>query len=142
MVQYKGNAPALNALIAGEINLLFDVVNTAAAQVKGGRARAIASTSRRPPAAFADLPVASEVIADMELVAWQGVMAPPSTPREILSRMNREISAAIEQPAVRKRLVDTGLEVVTGPVEAFEQLIRRDYDKYTRVLKAAGVKPE
>ena len=142
MVAYKGNAPALNALMSGEINLLFDVVNTALAQVRGGRVRAIASMNPKRGGVFPDLPSMSETIPGFDLVTWQGVVIPVATPRDLVLRINREIGQVLDVPDVRQRLQDSGLGVAGGSVESFEEVIRRDALKYTRVLTDAGVRPE
>lgn len=143
MVMYKGQGPALNALMGGEINLLFDGVSTAAAQVKAGRVRPLASlNSRRGGEVFVDLPTMAETIPGFELVTFHGVMAPAATPRDIVSRLNREFAAVLAQPDVRQRLTEAGYEVVASSVEAFDEVLRRDTAKYGRILKEAGIKPE
>jgi tripartite-type tricarboxylate transporter receptor subunit TctC len=143
MVMYKGNAPALNALMGGEINLLFDVVNIAAGHVKSGRVRAIASTApRRGIGPLGDLPVMAETIPGFELVTWHGVMVSPATPRGIVERVNRELNAVLENPDVRERFTSSGLQITGGSPEDFAAVLRRDYDKYGSALRAAGVKPE
>src|SRR3977135_3075771 len=116
MVQYKGNAPALNALMGGEVNLLFDVVNIAQGQVKSGRVRAIASTNpKRGIGPFGELPVLAESIPDFDLVTWHGVMVPAATPGDIVTRLNRELQAVLDQADVRQRFGDGGLEITGGP---------------------------
>jgi tripartite-type tricarboxylate transporter receptor subunit TctC len=143
MVQYKGNAPALNAVIGGEVNLLFDLVNIAQGQVKAGRVRAIASTNaRRGIGPFGDLPVVSEAIPDFELVTWHGVMVPAATPRDIVQKLNREIQWVLDQPDMRKRFADGGLDITGGAPETFEGILRRDYAKYGKILAGAGIRPE
>jgi tripartite-type tricarboxylate transporter receptor subunit TctC len=143
MVPYKGNAPALQAVIGGEINLVFDVVNVAAGHVRAGRVRAIASTAlRRGIGPLPEVPAAAETIPGFELVAWHGVMIAPGTPRPIIERINRELNAVLQQPGVRGRLEATGLEITGGAPEAFAEVMKRDYDKYGAALRAAGVKPE
>jgi tripartite-type tricarboxylate transporter receptor subunit TctC len=143
MVQYKGNAPALNAVIGGEVNLLFDLVNIAQGQVKSGRVRAIASTNaKRGIGPFGELPVLAETIPDFELVTWHGVMVPAATPKDIVEKLNREIQWVLEQPDIRKRFADGGLDITGGTPEAFEAILRRDYEKYGKILTAAGVRPE
>ena len=143
MVMYKGNAPALNALMSGEVNLLFDSANTAAPQAKSGRVRAIASlNSKRGGAQLPELPTVSETIPGFELLAWHGVMAPKGTPREIVQRLNREIAAVLALPEIHQRLADTGFEIVASSPEAFEERIRRDYAFYGKVAKDAGIKPQ
>ena len=143
MVQYKGNAPALNAVIGGEVNLLFDLVNTSQGQVKAGRVRAIASTNaRRGIGPFGELAVIAETIPDFELVTWHGVMVPAATPPEIVQKLNREIQWVLDQPDIRRRFADGGLDIAGGTPEAFEAILKRDYAKYGRILVAAGIKPE
>jgi tripartite-type tricarboxylate transporter receptor subunit TctC len=143
MVMYKGNAPALNALMGGEINLLFDVVNIAVGHVRSGRVRAIASTApRRGIGPLGDLPVMSEAIPGFDLVTWHGVMVAPATPRRVVQRLNRELGAVLQNPDVRQRLTNSGLQVTGGSSEDFAAILRRDYEKYGAALRAAGVKPE
>jgi tripartite-type tricarboxylate transporter receptor subunit TctC len=143
MVMYKGNAPALNALMAGEINLLFDVVNIAIGHIKSGRVRAIASTApRRGAGALGDIPVMAETIPGFELVTWHGVMLAPSTPRPLLERANRELNAVLQRADVRERFANSGLQITGGAPEEFAAILRRDYDKYGTALRSAGVKPE
>jgi tripartite-type tricarboxylate transporter receptor subunit TctC len=143
MVQYKGNALALNAVMGGEVNLLFDLLNTSQGPVRAGRVRAIATTSaKRGSSPLGDLPTVSETIPDFELATWHGVMVPAGTPRDIVDRLNREVQWVLEQPDVRKRFADGGLEIAGGTPEAFEALLRRDYAKYGKILTAAGVRPE
>jgi tripartite-type tricarboxylate transporter receptor subunit TctC len=143
MVMYKGNGPALNALIGGEINLLFDVVNIAAGHVKSGRVHAIATTApRRGIGPLGELPVVAEAIPGFELVTWHGVMMSPATPRPVIERVNRELNAVLERPEVRERFATSGLQITGGTPEDFAGILRRDYDKYGRALQAAGVKPE
>jgi tripartite-type tricarboxylate transporter receptor subunit TctC len=143
MVQYKGNAPALNAVMGGEVNLLFDLVNTAQGQVKAGRVRAVASTSaKRGAGPFGELPAVAETIPDFELVTWHGVMVPAATPKDIVQKLNREIQWVLEQPDIRKRFADGGLDITGGSPEAFDSLLKRDYAKYGKILVGAGIKPE
>jgi len=143
MVQYKGNAPALNALMGGEVNLLFDVVNVAQGQVKSGRVRAIASTNpKRGIGPFGELPVLAETIPDFELVTWHGVMVTAATPRDVVLRLNREIQAVLGEPDIRRRFADGGLDITGGTPEEFAAILKRDYAKFGKILMAAGIKPE
>ena len=143
MVMYKGNGPALNALMGGEINLLFDVVNIAVGHVKSGRVRAIATTApRRGIGPLGDLPVVAETIPGFELVTWHGVMMSPATPRALIERVNRELNAVLERADVRERFANSGLQITGGTPADFAAILRRDYDKYGKALRAAGVQPE
>ena len=143
MVMYKGNGPALNGLMGGEINLLFDVVNIAVGHVKSGKVRAIASTApRRGIGLLGDLPVMGETIPGFELVTWHGMMVAPGTPRALVLRLNREFNAVLQRPEVRQRLENSGLQITGGAPEEFGAILKRDYDKYGAALRAAGVRPE
>jgi tripartite-type tricarboxylate transporter receptor subunit TctC len=142
-VPYRGNGPALNALVAGEINLLFDVSNTAIPQARAGRVRAIASTAlQRGPGVLADVPTMAETVPGFELAGWQGVMVARGTPPGLVLRLNQEINAALEYPEVRSRLIESGLEIAGGSSAAFAATVRSDSARYARILAAAGVKPE
>jgi len=143
MVMYKGNAPALNALMAGEINLLFDVVNIALGHIKSGRVRAIASTApKRGAGALGDIPVLAETIPGFELVTWHGVMMSPEAPKPLVERVNRELNAVLQRADVRERFANSQLQITGGTPEDFAAILLRDYDKYGAALRSAGVKPE
>jgi tripartite-type tricarboxylate transporter receptor subunit TctC len=143
MVQYKGNAPALNAVMGGEVNLLFDLMNTAQGQVKAGRVRAIASTgAKRAAGPLGELPAVAETIPDFELSAWHGVMVPAATPKDVVQKMNREIQWVLDQPDIRQRFADGGLDITGGTPDVFEGILKRDFTKYGKILAGAGIKPE
>jgi tripartite-type tricarboxylate transporter receptor subunit TctC len=142
-IPYKGNGPAMSALVGGEINLLFDSVITALPQVKANRVRAIASTnSIRGTGPLGDLPTVSETLPGFELPGWFGVLAPAATPRAIIIRLNREIAAVLEEEGIRKRLTDGGFEIAGGSPEEFAAVIRRDHARYSQMIREAGIKPE
>jgi tripartite-type tricarboxylate transporter receptor subunit TctC len=88
------------------------------------------------------LPVVADTIPGFDLVTWHGVMMPPATPRALVERVNRELNAVLERPEVRERFATSGLQITGGTPEEFAAILRRDYDKYGRALRAAGVKPE
>jgi len=143
MVPYKGVAPAMTALISGEVNLLFDLGPTAMPPVKAGRVRAIATAyPKRGVQPFPDLPAVAETIPGFDLTSWQGVVVAAATPKEIIQRLNRDLGAALAHPEVRQRLAETGVDVIGGTAEAYDGLLKRDYKRFAAVLKNAGVKPE
>lgn len=143
MVMYKGNAPALNALMGGEINMLFDVVNIAVGHVKSGRVRAIASTApKRGVGPLPELPVMAETIPGFDLVTWHGVMIAPGTAQPIVERVNRELNAVLQNAEVKQRFAASGLQITGGAPGDFAAVLKRDYDKYGAALRSAGVKPE
>ena len=143
LVSYKGNAPALTALMAGEINLMFDLGPTVTGPVKSARVRAVATAfPKRGSQPFPDLPAVAETIPGFDLTAWQGVVVPTGTPREIVSRLNRDLGTALSQPEARQKLTATGVDVIGGSADAFDQLIKQNYRRFSEVLKNAGIKPE
>jgi tripartite-type tricarboxylate transporter receptor subunit TctC len=143
LVQYRGNAAALNALISGEIDLLFDVANTAMPQVKAGRVRALASAGREGMSGpLAALPLLSETLPGFDLVSWQGVMVARATAPSTVARLHDALAAALADAEVRVRLTESGLEVAGGSAEAFGELVRRDGARYGKLLSEAGVHPE
>jgi len=141
-VPYKGNAPALTDVIGGQVNIVFDAVNTALPQVKAGRVRALATSGARRSPFLPDLPTLAEALPGFEMTGWQGIAAPAGTPRAIVARLNREIGGVLAQPDVRQRLTDAGLEVTTGTPEQFAEFIRAEHTKYERLIREAGIKAE
>ena len=142
-IPYKGAAPAMNDLVAGQINFMFEVPNVAIPQVKANRVRAIATTNPHAGTGpFGHLPRVNETLPGFEVESWFGVLAPRATPREIILRLNRELGAVLAEEDVRKRLIDAGLEPVPGSPEAFAEIMRRDYAKYSKMIRDAGIKAE
>jgi tripartite-type tricarboxylate transporter receptor subunit TctC len=142
-IPYKGNGPAMNALVGGQIHLLFDSMNTALPQVQANRVRALATTDpRRVKGPLGELPTVSETLRGFELPGWFGVLAPANTPRAIVLRLNREIAAVLEEDEVRKRLTESGFEIARGSPEDFGAVIRRDHARYSQMIREAGIKPE
>jgi len=141
-VQYKGNAPALNDLIGGQVNILFDLYNTSLPQIRGGKARAIALTRPTRGVPLPDLPVIAETLPGFVLVGWHGVMAPVGVPRPVIERLNRALGDALADPDVNKRISDSYIEVAHTSSDAFGEILQQDYVKYARIVKEAGIKPE
>jgi len=142
-VPYKGLAPAMNDLIGGQVDILFDSVSTAAPQVRGGRVKAIATTNtRRGLQPFPDLPTVGETIPGFEITTWNGILMPAGTPRDIVLRMNQEIGAVLAIPEVRQRIVESGLDVLHGTPEEFGAVLQRDYERYGRVIRAANIRAD
>ena len=139
-VPYKGSAPALTALIAGELPIGFDTVAAAAPQVKAGKLRALAVTGDQRAALLPDVPTYAEAkIPKASLVSWYAVAAPAGTPEPVLARLNRELSAVMAEPEVRKTLEGAGLEpVMLGP-EPFRRLIRDEVAAFKSVAQRAQI---
>ena len=141
-VQYKGNGPAMNDLIGGQVHVMIDLFNTALPQVKAGKAWPVALTGRKRGMPLPELPIISETIPNFVLEGWHGVMAPPGTPARIVDRLNQAIRFALADPAVAKRISESSIEVTpTSPAE-FAATLKEDWAKYSRITQDAGIRPE
>jgi tripartite-type tricarboxylate transporter receptor subunit TctC len=142
-VPYRGTTPAVTDLLAGQVQVMFDVTPTAIPQIKAGKLRALAVTTAERLAALPELPTVGEFVQGYEASAWVGVGVPQGTPDEIVALLNREINAAIADPTIMQRLTDLGAMVAppTSPAE-FARFIADDAAKWTKVIKSAGIKPQ
>lgn len=141
-VVYKGNAPALNDLLGGQVNILFDLFNTSLPQIRGGKIRPVALTRPTRGAPLPDLPVIAETYPGFTLVGWHGVMLPPGVPRPVVDQLNKAFGEALADKDVTKRITDGYSEVAHTTPEAFGQILKDDFAKYARIVKEAGIKPE
>ena len=142
-VPYKGAAPALGALIGGEVNVLFSEMLTAAPQLKSGKLRALAVTTAQRSAFLADLPtIAESGLAGYDVSVWYGLLAPAGTPKAIVTKLNGEVTRALQTPELRERFAKMGSTVTPSTPAEFEAFIKRDYDRWARVIRTAGIRPE
>lgn len=142
MVRYGGNAPALIAVQAGEVRMMFDVANTAAEAVKGGGVKALATTNpRRMSGFFEYLPPMSETYAGFEMVSWQGFMAPRDTPPAIVEAINAATNRVLNDPLIRQSFATSALVPAGGSPEDFAALIRSDTERYAEVVRNAHIEP-
>ncbi len=142
-VPYKGSGPSVISLLAGETSVNFASIPTAIAYVRAGRLRALGVTTLRRAQALPELPSIAEAgVPGYEATQWFGVLAPAGTPRAIVDRVHQELVRALRAPDVKDRLTNEGLEVVAGTPEEFAAYIRSDTEKWTAVIRAAGIKPQ
>lgn len=140
-VPYKGSAPALNDLIAGQVSLMFDLVLTAAPHVKSGAVRGLAVTSSQRSSALPELPtVAESGVPGYEVSAWFGIFAPAGVPQPVVQRLNAEFVKALLQPDLRQRLASQGAEPLTSTPSEFAAYLRSEIEKWAKVVKASGMK--
>jgi tripartite-type tricarboxylate transporter receptor subunit TctC len=139
-VPYKGGSPATTATVSGEVAAMFSGTSSAP-QIKAGRLRALAVTGLRRSEIFPDLPTISEFYPGYEVTIWLGLFTAAGTPEAVLSSLHAEVNKVLAEPETKRRLnAAGGLEpYITTPAE-FEDLIRRDYDKYGKIVKSVGVK--
>jgi tripartite-type tricarboxylate transporter receptor subunit TctC len=142
-IPYKGTAPGVVDLLAGEVKVMAPNLLTALPHIKSGKLRALAVTSARRSQALPDIPtVAESGIAGYDSTQWYGVLAPAGTSREIVLRLHEAIVRALRDPEVGKRLEADGAEAVGSSPEEFSAFIKSETEKWARVAKAAGIKPE
>ena len=140
-VPYRGSPQAINDLIAGEVNLMFDNLSSIAPHAKSGRVRGIAVSGPRRSTAFPDLPTIAEAgVPGYETVAWGGIIGPANLPRELVMQLNSEIKAALASPAVVERYRQLDTEIDGGTPEEFLALVRRETPKWAEVIRRSGAK--
>jgi tripartite-type tricarboxylate transporter receptor subunit TctC len=140
-VPYKGGAPAIADLIAGNVQLMFESTNSIAPHVKAGRVRALAVTGAQRAKSLPDVPTMMEAgVPGYEVTAWTGVIAPAGLPRPVLDRLNAAVNAAINEPTVKARLEQLGSEGGGGTPEDYAELIRRDSAKWAEVIRRSGAR--
>jgi tripartite-type tricarboxylate transporter receptor subunit TctC len=133
----------MNDVIAGRTDIAFAVVQTAVGPAKAGRLRVLATTNpQRGRGPFGNLPTLAESFRGFEIVAWIGLMAPAGTPPEIVSALDREIGEVLREEETRRQIGQGGLEVDHEPPAAFAAIIQRDYSKYEKVIREAGIRIE
>jgi tripartite-type tricarboxylate transporter receptor subunit TctC len=142
-IPYKGSAPALNDLIAGQVSMMFDLVLTAAPHVRSGAVRGLAVTGAQRSSALPGLPtVAESGIPGYEVSAWFGIFAPAGVPQPVVQRLNAEFVKALQQPDLRQRLASQGAEPLTSTPAEFSAYLRAEIEKWATVVKKAGMKPD
>jgi tripartite-type tricarboxylate transporter receptor subunit TctC len=141
-IPYKGTGPSLAALLANEYHFSFAGLLGVSPHVKSGRVRAIAMTSAKRVASLPDLPAVSEALPGYEVIGWYGVIGPANLPRPILTRLHAELTTILKRPEVRQRIVADGSEPVGSSPEDFRAFMLADMQKWSRVVKDAGIKAE
>ena len=140
-VPYKGGAPAIADLIAGQVQLMFESTNSIAPHVKAGRVRALAVTGERRSSSLPEVPTLIEAgVPGYEVNAWSGIITTAGVPRPVLDKLNAAVNKAIAEPKTKELLFTLGSEGGGGTPEEFAALIRRDSAKWAEVVKRSGAK--
>ena len=142
-VPYKGGGPALADLIGGQVNMMFDTAASAMPHVRSGKLRALAiATPKRHPD-FPDLPTfAEQGLPDYEVDSWYSLHAPAGTPREVVLKLHAEVVAALKSPDVAQRLKNLNAEPGGMPPDQFGAFVKAELDRYSQVIRKAGIKLE
>ena len=142
-VPYKGAGPALTAVVAGEVHLMFPSAGAVIPLEKSGKIRALAVTTIKPSALMPGLPtVAAAGLPNFESAAMTGVFAPAKTPAAIIKRLNQEIVGILTQPDIKEKLFNTGVEVVANTPAQFEALVRSEMTRVGKVVRETGMRVE
>ncbi len=141
-VPYRGNGPALTALLAGEVELLFATMSSSIEFVRSGKLRALAITSAERSQALPDIPAVAESIPGYEVSSWHGIGAPRGTPAEIIDKLSRETNAGLADPKLKARFADLGGTVMPGSPADFGQFIADETEKWGKVIRAANLRAD
>jgi tripartite-type tricarboxylate transporter receptor subunit TctC len=138
-VSYKGNAPALTDLLGGQVTMMFDTINTSIGFAKAGRVRALAVTSLKRATLAPEVPTMAEAaLPGFDVRAWYAVLVPARTPRELVGKLNVEINKALNDPAIRTRLSNDGVELVGGTPAEADAFIRAEMARWPKIIKTGG----
>ena len=142
-VPYKGTPLAYSDLMAGRVDMMFDNIVPAMAQIKSGQLKPIAVSSAKRSAALPDVPTVSESgIPGFEAVSWVGILAPAGTPKSIIDKIHKDLLNVLDMPDVKERLAPTGAELSPGTSAEFEAFIRNETTKWSKAVKDSGARAE
>jgi tripartite-type tricarboxylate transporter receptor subunit TctC len=142
-VPYKGNTPAMTALMSGEVAMVFDPVLSSLPLSKSGRVRVLAVTTAKRSALLPDVPTVDEAgLKGYSAGNWFGIFAPAGTPPAVVERLNNSINAAMTSQQMKDRLLTQGADPLSGTPQQLADLVRSELDKYGKIIKAAGIKVE
>ena len=139
-VPYRGSAPALQGLLAGDVDLMFDNLGVSLPLAEAGKLKllAVASATRMP--SLPNVPTIAELLPGFEAVAWYGIVAPPNTPKAIIDKINADANEALRQPEVQDRLKKMSAEIFGGSVDKTAKYMRDEIERWDHVIKAADIK--
>jgi tripartite-type tricarboxylate transporter receptor subunit TctC len=141
-VPYRSPPQAMTDLLAGQVQVMFDVMTQGLQHIKEGRLRALGVTTATRSPALPDVPTIANTVPSYEASSWSGICAPAGTPAEIVDVLNRQIQAAMADPAIKARLAGFGSTAITGSPDEFARFLADETDKWGKVVRAANVKAE
>jgi len=141
-VPYKGTSPAMTDLIAGQVQIMFSSMPSVLPHVQAGRLKVLATGGARRSPAIPNVAAVAEMLPGFEIVTWYGIVVQPKVEKGIIDRLNAEIVRVIALPDVRERFMAQGLEPQSSTPAEFTAYMKSEIDRWTKVVKAAGIKPE
>ena len=141
-VPYRGTPAVHSALMAGDVHAMFDATVSALPHIQSGALRALGVTATARLRVLPDVPLIGDVVPGYAVTGWLGIGAPKGTPPGIVERLNREVVAAVADPAVKVRMTDLGSDPLPGSAGDFAKLITEETEKWAKVVKFAGIKSE
>ncbi len=141
-VPYRGGAPALTDLIAGQVHVMFDNIPTSAEHIKAGRLRGLAVTSAARSQVLPDLPTVADFLPGYEASAWYGLGVPRNTPDEVVDKINKGMNAVLADPKSQARFAELGASLLPGSPADFSRLVADETEKWGKVVRFSGAKPD
>lgn len=141
-VPYRGGAPALTDLIAGQVHVMFDNIPTSAEHIKAGRLRGLAVTSAARSQVLPDLPTVADFLPGYEASAWYGLGVPKNTPDEVIDKINKGMNAVLADPKSQARFAELGASLLPGSPADFSRLVADETEKWGKVVRFSGAKPD
>jgi tripartite-type tricarboxylate transporter receptor subunit TctC len=141
-VAYRGEPVARPDLLSGQVQTMFGVVPSSLPYIRNGQMRALAVTTEKRLDVLPDVPAMAEFLPGYEASGWYGIAAPKYTPQEVVERLNKEINAGLTDPKVKARLAELGCLVYPGSPAAMSAFVSGEIDKWAKVIRTAGIKPE
>ena len=138
-IPYRGSAPALQGLVAGDVDVMFDNLGVSLPLVQAGKLKLLAVASPRRLPALPDVPTIAETLAGFEAVAWYGIVAPPGTPKTIADKINADVNEVLRQPEVQEQLRKLSAEIFGGSIDKTSGYMREEVDRWAAVIKSANI---
>lgn len=139
-IPYRGSAPALQGLLAGDVDLMFDNLGVSMALVQSGKLKLLGVASEKRLAALPNVPTVSEVLPGFESAAWYALVAPPKTPKAIIDKINADVNEILKMPEVREKLAKFTADVYGGSSEKASKYIKEEIVRWKGVIQAANIK--
>ena len=141
-VPYRGNAPALNDLLAGNVDLTIDVSSSVANHLKSGALRSLGVTTAKRTSFDPEMPTVAETVPGFEAFSWNGIVVRAGTPANVIEKVRRDFSRAVQQPQARAMLSNIMMEPIGSSPTEFLDLIKADQARWERVVKAININPD